>query len=166
MKEDERRRFARGKVGQKSDLIQWRAVVNYQLPRTRNISRRFDLSCHRIKRWTFSFYHTMEKRERLFGRHIGQNKSSPPTLRIHSRWMKAWLRESRRRFEDCHLPGYLREKRGKWRERRKARKADQIQGEFSLTNTFRRFLFNPWKNSMENGKIVSINLVLTSYVWA
>lgn len=37
------------------------------------------------------------KRQHLFGRYIGQNESSPRTLRIHSRWMKAWLRESRRR---------------------------------------------------------------------
>lgn len=127
-------------------------ILSYQLARTRNVSlSRFDLlsSCQ-----TTPFSFTIEATS-LWTTYRAKWKLSSYTPDTFSLNEGLITRISEKRFESCHLPGYLREKRGKWRERESEKSGSDPRREFSLTNTFGWFLFNPWKNSMENGKIIN-----------
>lgn len=104
---------------------------------------------------TFFFYHTEKEATSLWTTYRAKWKLSSYTPDTFSLNEGLITRISEKRFESCHLPGYLREKRGKWRERESEKSGSDPRREFSLTNTFGWFLFNPWKNSMENGKIIN-----------
>lgn len=140
----------------------WHGDAYFKLSRMRNISLSlFDLLSS-YETTPFSFYHSGKEATSLWTTYRAKWKLSSYTPDTFSLNEGLITRISEKRFEGCHLPGYLGEKRGKWRERESEKSGSDPRREFSLTNTFGWFLFNPWKNSVGNGKIVN-HVDLISY---